>query len=192
MKIEHIIHLADPAVETRPICGAYLTKWVSPLPTRDTVRVNCPVCLSIMAGNGPVEPEGAGQVRGDVSNREAMRRDWTVACVGGDTDLGFMDWMRNRMGVEPTTPQRHKPPRMEDERGMTDGVFEFYDVHINEGEPCTLEVVPQASGNVEITVGYGPDDGYMFTLSHLDRADMMRALLHDFHYSPERGGPNDD
>lgn len=96
-------------------------------------------------------------------------------------------------GVGAPTPHRHKPPRMEDGLGMVDGVFIFHDVHL--GKDYTLEVVPQLSGNVELTVS-GPDDagtedGRMFSLSHLDRADLIRALLHDFHYSPERGGPND-
>lgn len=79
---------------------------------------------------------------------------------------------------------------MEDERGIVDGVFTFFDVHL--GEYYTLEVVPQTTGNVEITIGSAEvDDGRMFTLSQLDRADLIRALLHDFHYSPEKGGPND-
>ena len=79
----------------------------------------------------------------------------------------------------------HAPPRMEDENGLTDGVFIFYDIH--ETDLWNMEVVPQVTGNVEITIGE-----QLFTLSHLDRADMIRALLHDFHYSPERGGPADD
>lgn len=91
------------------------------------------------------------------------------------------------MGVGATTP-RQKPPYMNDK---DDGVFEFYDVDYYAAPPFTstvsLEVVPQTTGNVEIICG-----GTMFTLSHLDRADLIRALLHDFHYSPERGGPNDD
>jgi hypothetical protein len=95
---------------------------------------------------------------------------------------------RVEVGVGVPTP-RHKPPRMEDARGMTDGVFEFYDTHI---EGCSMEVVPQLSGNVEITISYGPDDGMLFTLNHLDRADLFRALLHEFHYSREVGGPADD
>jgi hypothetical protein len=90
-------------------------------------------------------------------------------------------------GGEP--PRLHKPPRMMDNLGRVDGVFEFYDTHI---EGSSMEVVPQQSGNVEITVSFGPDDGYLFTLHHCDRADLIRALLHDFHYSPEKDGPNDD
>lgn len=75
----------------------------------------------------------------------------------------------------------HKPPMM-DERNT--GIFEFYDVTYQH----PMEVVPQSpSGNVEITLG-----DTLFTLHHLDRADLIRALLHDFHYSPERGGPTHD
>lgn len=84
-------------------------------------------------------------------------------------------------GSEPRP--RHTPPRMVDENGLTDGVFTFYDTH--ETDNWTMEVVPQTTGNVEITIGES-----LFTLNHLDRADMLRALLHDFHYSPERGGPD--
>ena len=120
------------------------------------------------------------------ATRHHLRRKWTVACVGGDTDLGFDDWMVKE-GVGVPTP-KHTPPRMEDDNGLTDGAFAFYDVHIPGNE---LEIVPQQSGNVEITIG-DESEGRFFTLSHLDRADMIRALLHDFHYSPERGGPSDD
>ena len=123
---------------------------------------------------------------------EQERRKWTIAVVGGDTNLGFTDWYAEHRGVGGSTPL-HTPPRMEDERGMTDGVFIFHDAHIT---GCTLEVVPQLSGNVEITVAYSedgtPEDGALFTLTHTDRADLFRALLHEFHYSPERGGPQDD
>lgn len=148
MKTGDIYHLADPMVETRPTCGATLTKWVSPLPTLDRSRVNCPVCLSIMAEHTRVIP---------LTLTEYNR----ITGVGSPTPL-------------------HKPPLMNEK---DDGVFEFYDVH--EGGDWPLEVVPQTTGNVEFTMGQ-----HLFTLSHLDRADLIRALLHDFHYSPERGGPN--
>ncbi|QWY82826.1 hypothetical protein PP641_gp086 [Arthrobacter phage SilentRX] len=88
------------------------------------------------------------------------------------------------MGVG-TPTRKQKPPYMNEK---DDGVFVFHDVHI---DGCVLEVVPQATGNVEITLEYD-GEGHLFTLSHLDRADLLRALLHDFHYSPERGGPNDE
>lgn len=92
-------------------------------------------------------------------------------------------------GVEPPTPihrpARHTPPRMEDENGLVDGVFRFYGTHSDLGG--YMEVIPMTTGNVEFEVG-----DTIFNLSHLDRMDLVRALLHDFHYSPERGGPNDD
>lgn len=78
----------------------------------------------------------------------------------------------------------HTPPRM---NATDDGIFLFTDRH--HGDGFTMEVVPQLSGNVEITIEEPGGSGHMFTLSHLDRADMLRALLHEFHYSPERGGP---
>lgn len=81
----------------------------------------------------------------------------------------------------------HVPPVM-NESG--DGVFLFTDTH--HGAGFTMEVVPQTTGNVEITLDNPQSPGHMFTLSHLDRMDLVRALLHDFHYSPERGGPNGD
>lgn len=93
--------------------------------------------------------------------------------------ITLSDYMRAGVGVP--TPL-HTPPNMDDDG---DGVFTFYDTHHGPDEYMT--VIPQTTGNVEITTGGG-----LFTLSHLDRADLIRALLHDFHYSPERGGPNDD
>lgn len=187
MNVGDIYHLAAEPADGRfhPTCGAALVKWVSPLPTIDRSRVNCPVCLSIMAGS-------PGSQRLPVTQEERMadqRRQWTIEAAAGDTDLGLIDWLKEKLGIGSPTP-RHTPPRMEDERGMTDGVFIFTDVH--HGEGYTLEVVPQLSGNVEITLESSEvDDGRMFTLHHLDRADLLRALLHDFHYSPERFGPND-
>lgn len=101
----------------------------------------------------------------------------------------FDKFLEAQEEVGGSTP-RHKPPRMEDERGMVDGVFEFYDVDYYAAVPlsntASMEVVPQTTGNVEITLGDST-----FTLSHLDRADLIRALLHDFHYSPEKDGPHD-
>lgn len=145
-----ILHLAHPETVGRPLCGASLTKWVSPLPTHDERRVNCPECLNILS--------------------------------------------RDAEGVGTPTPKLHTPPRMEDERGMTDGVFIFTDVHLGEG--YTLEVVPQLSGNVELTISKPedgtPEDGHMFSLSLFDRVNLLQALLHEFHYGPEVGGPADD
>lgn len=77
------------------------------------------------------------------------------------------------------------PPVMNDN---DDGIFLFTDEH--HGAGFTMEVVPQTTGNVEIAIEDKDGAGHMFTLSHLDRADLLRALLHEFHYSPERGGPN--
>lgn len=121
------------------------------------------------------------------TREEWARRKWTVACVAGETELGFAEWMRE-VGVGPSTPS-HKPPYMSD---LGDGVFIFYGTHSDLGG--TMEVVPMTTGNVEFTIP-GDDDphgGLTFNLSHLDRMDLVRALLHDFHYSPERGGPSDD
>jgi hypothetical protein len=87
---------------------------------------------------------------------------------------------------------RHTPPRMEDERGLTDGVFIFHGTHSDLGGQ--MEVVPMVSGNVEFTISSdaSQQDGLVFSLSHLDRLDLVRALLHDLHYSPETGGPDND
>jgi hypothetical protein len=119
-----------------------------------------------------------------VSRIEQQRRDWTVACVGGDTDLGFKDWLHQKQwGVGAPTPKRlHTPPYMADNN---DGLFIFHDVHL--GKDYTLEVVPQLSGNVEFTTG-----DRLFTLSLFDRVNLLQALLHEFHYGPEIGGPADD
>lgn len=162
-----------------PLCGATLTKWVSPLPTTKMNLINCPACRSLLSLPSAA-PEFPRVV--EVSPVEDLRRRWTVACVGGETNLGFREWMIGRDGVG--SPTLHKPPLMNE---RDSGVFEFYDVDFYNDKPCSLEVVPQTTGNVEITLG-----DTFFNLSHLDRADMIRALLHDFHYSPERGGPNDD
>jgi hypothetical protein len=158
-------------------CGHVMTGKDS-LPTSNPDAVTCPDCKAFITLRAAAEP----------SPREQMRRAWTIAAVAGDTDLGFDQWSRGVGGSTPNLPDCHTPPRMEDERGITDGVFIFHDAHITN---CTLEVVPQLSGNVEMTVAYG-DDGNMFSLSHLDRADLLRALLYEFHYSREVGGPADD
>lgn len=84
------------------------------------------------------------------------------------------------MGSDPRSPLQTPPEMNED----GDGVFMFYSPFDPE---VGMEVVPQTTGNVEITIGE-----HYFTLSHLDRADMIRALLHDFHYSPEKDGPHDN
>ena len=123
-----------------PVCGAILTKWVSPVPVLDWTAVNCPACLKYLAEH-PIDGEDEG--------------------VG-------------------TPTPRQKPPLMNE---ADDGVFEFYDVHYPQSR---MEVAPQLSGNVEIDF-----NDAVFTLSHLDRADLIRALLHDFHYSPEKDGPHD-
>jgi len=91
--------------------------------------------------------------------------------------LALVEWVG-----EPTPiPGCQRPPQMGTE--FDDGVFIFYDIHHEQSE---MEVVPQISGNVEITIG-----DTLFTLSHLDRMDLVRALLHDFHYSPEQDGPHE-
>lgn len=172
------MHYAAPQA-SRTACGMQVSKIMAE--TNDSVRAgnwDIITCLSCLAARPAPLPLPLP------TPREKMRRDWTVAAVGGDTDLGFEDWAK---GVGTPTPF-HKPPRMEDDNGLVDGVFTFHDVHLTGNE---MEVVPQQSGNVEITIG-DESEGKMFTLSHLDRADMLRALLHDFHYSPERGGPSDD
>lgn len=117
----------------------------------------------------------------DEERARDQRRQWTIEVVAGGTDLGFTDWLRWKItgGSEPRPLQY--PPYMADNN---DGLFVFFDVYL--GKDYTLDVAPQLSGNVEITVGNS-----LFTLSHLDRANLLRALLHDFHYSPERGGPHD-
>jgi hypothetical protein len=185
-------HLSLPLDWRQAACGHVMTPKDS-LPTNNHSHVTCPDCKVV------VDRRRAGQEPGwppPVTQEERMRdqrRQWTIEAVAGDTDLGLIDWLKEKLGVGGPTPQLHTPPRMEDERGMTDGVFIFHDAHIT---GCTLEVVPQLSGNVEITVAYAedgtPEDGALFTLTHTDRADLFRALLHEFHYSPERGGPADD
>lgn len=124
--------------------------------------------------------------------------DWEAvtcpACLthlaGNPLTLGEF-WAAEREGVEPPTPL-HQPPVINE---FDAGIFEFYDVDYNaEGQlrnRTALEVVPQTTGNVEITIQSMGNEDLLFTLHHLDRADLIRALLHDFHYSPERGGPND-
>jgi hypothetical protein len=114
---------------------------------------------------------------------EELRRAWTIQVVGGDTDLSLADWLHLH-GHSSHRPARHTPPDLDHEGG----VFTFNDVFITGN---TMEVVPQLSGNVEFTLDYD-GDGHLFSLHHLDVADLLRAALHNFHYSPERGGPQDD
>lgn len=157
----------DPVSVT---CGAFDPKINATSLASD---VTCPDCIRLARIGTPTPLE----------YQERLRRAWTIQVVGGDTDLSLADWLYLH-GHSKVRPARHTPPDLDPENGT----FTFHDVHIT---GCTLEVVPQLSGNVEITVAYG-DDGHFTTLHHLDRADLIRALLHDFHYSPERGGPNDD
>ena len=121
----------------------------------------------------PHMPYRCGVMTGEASVDEA----W-VNCSG------CIDLMGRGAGHHPPL---HVPPIMNDNE---DGIFLFHDRH--HGAGYTMEVVPQTTGNVEITIEEPGGEGHLFTLSHLDRADLLRALLHDFHYSPERGGPNDD
>lgn len=196
MKIEDVFHLSEAEDWTKPECGAFLTPHVSPLPTTNTDKVNCPDCLKIMADRSAGVFDDHGPVhyihRG-VRWHQTSSAPYRCGAMGDQASSAMRDVTcpecLTLLGVGASTPL-HTPPRMEDERGMTDGVFIFHDVHDTE-HVSTMEVVPQLSGNVEITLGY-KGEGVLFTLSHTDRADLLRALLHDFHYSPERGGPNDD
>lgn len=133
------------------------------------------------------EVEGVGAPT-PISRDEKLRRAWTIQVVGGETDLSLADWLYLH-GHSTVRPARHIPPRMEDENGLVDGVFIFHDVRM---AGVTLEVVPMTTGNVEFTIEVDGKDGHYTTIHHLDRMDLVRALLHDFHYSPERGGPADD
>jgi hypothetical protein len=165
------------------VCGAVLGEG-DKLPTTNEDAVECKDCLKIMAERHvPRTP---------VSQEERMRdqrRQWTIEAAAGDTDLGLIDWLKEKLGVGAPTPHKlHTPPRMEGVDGVIDGVFIFHDRFI---EGNTLEVVPQSTGNVELTIEYDGSARFL-TLHHSDRADLLRALLHDFHYSPERGGPADD
>lgn len=193
MKIDDTFHLASVTDEHRPVCGACLTKWVSPAPLPEVAKakVNCPDCLRIM----DQKPVTLGQYWTKEKTMHFIRNPKLAAyrCGARDgagtsqySEVTCSDCLELIQGVGTPTP--HTPPVMGDGDNNADGVFTFTDTHI---QGCTMEVVPQTTGNVEITVSYGPDDGYMFTLHHLDRADLLRALLYDFHYSPERGGPND-
>lgn len=94
----------------------------------------------------------------------------------------------NYQPQEPALTTRHVPPYMND---ADDGVFRFHGAHSDLGGE--MEVIPMTTGNVEFEVrDTVSGKGMIFNLHHLDRADLIRALLHDFHYSPERGGPADD
>lgn len=131
------------------------------------------------------EPVKLSGVFKDLPIREQLRRRWTVACVGGETEQGFTDWLNDQGGSEPRP--LHSPPIMNDNE---DGVFRFYGTHSDLGGE--MEVIPMTTGNVEFGVrDTASGAGLIFNLSHLDRIDLVRALLHDFHYSPERGGPDD-
>lgn len=146
--------------------------------TTDQREVNCEDCINLLSRRAE------GVVTPTPDSETMKRRAWAVQVVAGETDTSFQEW-KYLHGHSNERPPRHTPPYMNDD---DNGVFTFHDVHIT---GCTLEVVPQESGNVEITVDYN-GDGHFATLHHLDRMDLVRALLHDFHYSPERGGPNDD
>jgi hypothetical protein len=179
-------HLALPLDWREAACGHTMT-GEDTLPTDNNSRVTCPDCKVIVdrrRTDAEFNKEFMGVEAPTPTMEERQRRAWTVQVVAGDTDLSLADWLHLH-GLSKVRPGRHTPPYLNEN---DDGVFTFHDVHIT---GCTLEVVPQQSGNVEITVDFD-GDGYFTTLHHLDRMDLVRALLHDFHYSPERGGPNDD
>lgn len=174
-------HLAKLLDWREAACGHVMTPEDT-LPTQNHGYVDCPACKKIVdrrrLGQDPEWEEHLRSTR--PTPEQQYRRDWTVAAVAGDTDLGFEDW-KIEQGVGAPTPN-HTPPRMVDGNGLTDGIFEFYD----DSTERTLDVRPTPDGSVRIDM-----DGSIFNLHHLDRADLIRALLHDFHYSPERGGPHD-
>jgi hypothetical protein len=198
VKIEEVYHLAAITDELLPACRAHLTPHVSPLPTLDRPKVNCPDCLRIIDQRPLTLGEywAAGQAVHYIRTVDWAAKNSAPYRCGAMTghastsreDVTCSDCLDLLDGGWDPNPL-HTPPRMENANGLTDGVFTFHDTHI---QGATLEVVPQTTGNVEISITYGPDDGYLFTLHHLDRADLLRALLHDFHYSPERGGPHDE
>lgn len=174
------IHWAKPLDWRQAECGYVMTPD-DHLPTSNRQHVSCPDCLKILAERGVEAPT-------PLPKEERMRRAWTIQVVGGDTDLSFAEWMYLH-GHSNERPARHIPPRMVDDNGLVDGVFIFHDANTS---GVTLEVVPMSTGNIEFTIEVDGKDGHFTTLHHLDRADLIRAVLHDFHYSPERGGPADD
>ena len=182
MSVRHLGKVLD---WRQAMCGAVMTSR-DKLPTSNEDAVECKACLKIIGERGVEAPTP----RREVSKEEAIRRAWTIHVVGGSTDLSFAEW-KYLHGHSNERPARHTPPRMEDDNGLVDGVFVFHGTHSDLGGQ--MEVVPMTTGNVEFTISSddSQQDGLVFNLSHLDRADMLRALLHDFHYSPERGGPND-
>ncbi|QWY81384.1 hypothetical protein SEA_RIZWANA_87 [Arthrobacter phage Rizwana] len=76
--------------------------------------------------------------------------------------------------------RRHEPPYLNDN---DDNLWVFYDQR-NPFDP-NLRVSALADGHLQVSLGE-----QNFRLHHLDRMDLVRALLHDFHYSPETGGPD--
>ena len=150
--------------------------------------VTCTDCLSIIQNSDEIihyrrQPAAAGHRPGQSFRCGAKTGQSTrdKAWVSCDDCIRLLE-----TGGDEYRPHNIPPYMNENE----DGIFRFTDTQ--HGDGFTLEVVPQATGNVEITIEERNGAGHVFTLSHLDRADLLRALLYDFHYSPERGGPNDD
>ena len=185
------VHLPSNLEAYRPACGAIVgTTEIMP------ERITCPDCLAILRkrvedSKTPLtlgkhwaadkEVHFIRMVNWGAKNSKPYRCGaYTGAGSTLPRDVTCSDCLELIEGVGVPTPL-HTPPTMNED----DGIFWFHDVH--ETDNWMLEVVPQTTGNVEITIG-----DKLFTLSHLDRADLLRALLHDFHYSPERGGPHDD
>lgn len=163
-----------------PVCGEQITDDGA-FSTTNPGLVTCFQCRNTNTFKYTQQPAKLSTVLKELPIRQQLRRRWTVAVVGGDTDAGFEDWLEaGGVGGSGSRPL-HKPPYLNYEGS---GVFEFYDV---EDAHHSMEVVPQGTGHVEFTLS-----NVTFLLSHLDRVDLVRALLHDLHYSPEVGGPGDD
>lgn len=182
--VEHLL-INNPDGSIRYRCGVAAARSAS----IDPVHVTCQDCLDLMIEGSEVRPpeERVIHYAQQIQWHERSSAPYKCGAMDGSASnktgaVTCIDCLN--LLVARDTYTSHTPPLMND---SGDGIFEFYDV--DHGFDNPLEVVPQTTGNVEITVGKA---GRFFTLHHLDRADLIRALLHDFHYSPERGGPNDE
>lgn len=161
------------------VCGEDHAPFVS---HTDPGQVTCLACRKSPQFLITQQPAKLSTVLKELPIRQQLRRRWTVAVVGGDTDASFEDWLEaGGVGGSGSRPL-HTPPYMNE---SDDNLWIFRDANTPDGEE--LVVAQREHGHVDLIIG-----GEQFRLHHLDRMDLVRALLHDFNYSSEVGGPGDD
>lgn len=128
-EIPNVIHFITSPAKVYAVCGERGSQ------STDHGKVTCfacrsssafkdtPVLLSRVMAESP-EFQALDRREGhDEQLHRDQRRRWTIECIAGDTDLGFMDWLRQRLGVEAPTPLHASPCITFEPAGRGDGNF---------------------------------------------------------------------